>query len=67
MAKQIRVSVDEIEEDFEWLEDSRSDINQKYPFVGVIVMAVLAGAGVPTATWTSDRVGFLSQYLSLPN
>ena len=88
MAKQIPVSVDEIEEYFESLEDPRSDINQKHPFVSVIagvivsvtvsvivsvlvsaVMAVLAGAGGPTAiaTWASDRVGFLSQHLSLPN
>jgi len=72
MAKQVRVSLDEIEEYFESLEDPRCDINQKHPFVSVIVialMAVLAGAGGPTAiaTWASEKVGLLSQYLTLPH
>ena len=52
MAKKVRVALDEIAEYFESLEDPRSDINQKHPFVSVIViavMAVLAGAGGPTA------------------
>lgn len=72
MAKQVHVSLDEIEEYFESLEDPRSEINQKHPFVSVIViavMAVLAGAGGPTAiaAWASDKVTFLCQHLALPN
>ena len=72
MAKQVRVSLDEIEEYFESLEDPRSEINQKHPFVSVIViavMAVLAGAGGPTAiaAWASDKATFLCQHLALPN
>lgn len=72
MAKQVQVSLDEIKEYFESLEDPRCDINQKHPFVSVIViavMAVLAGAGGPTAiaTWASEKVGLLSQYLALPH
>jgi hypothetical protein len=72
MAKQVHLSLDEIEEYFESLEDPRSEINQKHPFVSVIViavMAVLAGAGGPTAiaAWASDKVTFLCQHLALPN
>jgi predicted transposase YbfD/YdcC len=72
MAKQVHVSLDEIEEYFESLQDPRSEINQKHPFVSVIViavMAVLAGAGGPTAiaAWASDKETFLCRHLALPN
>lgn len=61
-----------IAEYFESLEDPRSKINQKHPFVSVIViavMAVLAGADGPTAIarWAGLKAEFLSRVLPLPN
>ena len=72
MAKKKRVALDEIAEHFESLEDPRSDINQKHPFVSVVViamMAVLAGADGPTAIarWASFKKEFLLKHLELPN
>jgi predicted transposase YbfD/YdcC len=54
------------------LEDPRSSINQKHPLVSVVVismMAVLAGAGGPTAIakWAKLKAEFLLQVLDLPN
>ena len=52
MASRIRVELDEVLRHFEELEDPRSDINRRHPLVSVVViaiMAVLAGAGGPTA------------------
>ena len=72
MAKKSRVSLDQIREYFESLEDPRSDINQKHPFVSVVViavMAVLAGADGPTAIarWALIKEEFLLRHLDLPN
>ncbi len=72
MAKRVHVALDEIEEYFESLEDPRSSINQRHPFVSVIaiaVMGVLAGAGGPTAiaAWASDKEAFLRRHLTLPH
>lgn len=72
MARKIRVGVEEIAEQFESLEDPRSEINQKHPFVSVVtigVMAVLAGADGPTAIarWADFKKEFLSSVLPLPN
>ncbi len=72
MARKIRVGVEEIAEHFEALEDPRSDVNQKHPFVSVVtigVMAVLAGADGPTAIarWAEIKKEFLSSVLPLPN
>ena len=58
MARKVRVRLDEIAEYFDSLVDPRSDVNQKHPFVSVIViavMAVLSGANGPTAIarWAS--------------
>ncbi len=52
MADERRIGLDEVVRHFEELEDPRSSINRKHPLVSVIViaiMAVLAGAGGPTA------------------
>ena len=52
MASRIRVGLDEVLQHFEELEDPRSDVNLQHPLVSVVViaiMAVLAGAGGPTA------------------
>ena len=52
MATSQHVCLDEVVSYFDQLEDPRSTINQKHPLVSVVViamMAVLAGAGGPTA------------------
>ena len=66
------IGLDEIIGHFDALEDPRSSINQKHPFVSVVVialMAVLAGAGGPTAIarWAALKEEFLLQVLDLPN
>ena len=72
MAKTQYVCLDEVVGYFDELEDPRSDINQKHPLVSVIViamMAVLAGAGGPTAIakWGKLKAEFLLKVLDLPN
>jgi predicted transposase YbfD/YdcC len=72
MAKTQHVCLDEVIGYFDELEDPRSDINQKHPLVSVVVialMAVLAGAGGPTAIarWAKLKAEFLVQVLDLPN
>ena len=47
-----RIGLDEVVRHFEELEDPRSTVNRQHPLVSVVVialMAVLAGAGGPTA------------------
>ena len=71
MAK-ILVSLDEVVTYFDKLEDPRSDVNLKHPLVSVVViamMAVLAGAGGPTAIakWAAFKADFLLGVLNLPN
>src|SRR5258708_14546604 len=71
MANVLRVSLDEIVGYFDELEDPRSAVNLRHPFVSVVVialMAVLAGAGGPTAiaTWARSKADFLVQVLALP-
>jgi predicted transposase YbfD/YdcC len=66
------VSLDEIVVHFQQLEDPRSTINQRHPLVSVIVialLAVLAGAGGPTAIarWAALKEELLVQVLDLPN
>lgn len=68
----IRVGLDEITCHFHELEDPRSTINQKHPFVSVVViaiMAVLAGATGPTsiARWALLKEAFLLGVLDLPH
>ena len=71
MARSQHVYLDEVVGYFDELEDPRSTINQKHPLVSVVViamMAVLAGAGGPTAiaTWAKLKSAFLVNVLKLP-
>jgi predicted transposase YbfD/YdcC len=66
------VSLDEIVVHFQQLEDPRSTINQRHPLVSVVVialLAVLAGAGGPTAIarWAALKEELLVQVLDLPH
>jgi len=66
-----RVSLDEILVHFQQLEDPRSTINQRHPLASVIVislLAVLAGAGGPTAIarWAALKEDLLARVLDLP-
>jgi predicted transposase YbfD/YdcC len=72
MAKTQCITLDEIIGYFDELEDPRSTTNQKHPLVSVVIiamMAVLAGAGGPTAiaTWAKIKEEFLLEVLDLPN
>jgi predicted transposase YbfD/YdcC len=72
MAEVRRIGLDEVVRHFEELEDPRSEVNLRHPFVSVVVialLAVLAGAGGPTAIarWAALKQEFLSQVLDLPN
>lgn len=72
MADTQRIGIDEIIRHFEELEDPRSEINLRHPLQSVVVialLAVLAGAGGPTAItqWAVLKQGFLLEVLDLPN
>ncbi len=72
MADIQRTGVDEILRHFEGLDDPRSPINLQYPLVSVVVialMAILAGAGGPTAIakWAALKEDLLVELLNLPN
>src|SRR5512147_276399 len=72
MAEVRRIGLDEVVAHFQQLEDPRSTINQRHPLASVVVialLAVLAGAGGPTASarWAALKEEFLSQVLDLPN
>jgi predicted transposase YbfD/YdcC len=72
MAKTQHVRLDEIVGYFDELEDPRASVNLKHPLVSVVViamMAVLAGAGGPTAIakWAALKEEFLLKVLPLPN
>jgi predicted transposase YbfD/YdcC len=72
MAESQHISLDEVISYFDELEDPRSTINQKHPLVSVVViamMAVLAGAGGPTAIakWAKLKAEFLLRIMDLPN
>ena len=72
MAKLERVCLDEIIGYFDELEDPRSRINRKHPFVSVVIialMAVLGGAGGPTGIvrWARIKKEFLVECLDLPH
>jgi predicted transposase YbfD/YdcC len=72
MAKVQRVCLDEIIGYFDDLEDPRDTVNRKHPLVSVVVialMAVLGGAGGPTAIarWATLKADFLSRVLPLPH
>ncbi len=66
-----RISVDEVVAHFNKLEDPRSAINRQHPLPSVVVialMAILAGAGGPTAIarWAKTKKEFLGNLLALP-
>lgn len=68
----VRITLEEVVGYFDELEDPRSTINQKHPFLSVVVialMAVLAGASGPTtiAQWARCKEAFLLRVLDLPN
>jgi hypothetical protein len=68
----IHVTLDEVVGYFDELEDPRSTVNLKHPLVSVVViamMAILAGAGGPTAIakWAAFKEEFLLKLLKLPN
>jgi len=72
MADARQIGLDEVVRHFEELEDPRSEINLRHPLVSVVVialLAVLAGAGGPTAIaqWAVLKQEFLLQVLDLPN
>lgn len=72
MADLQRVSLDEIVVHFQELEDPRSTVNQRHPLASVVVialLAVLAGAGGPTAIarWAALKEELLRQVLDLPH
>src|SRR2546425_3222126 len=72
MANIQHVRLDEVVGFFEALEDPRSTVNRQHPLVSVVViamMAVLAGAGGPTAIarWAKLKAEFLLKVLDLPN
>lgn len=70
--KKVQIRLEEVAEYFEDLQDPRSDVNQRHPFVSVIMialMAVLAGADGPTAIarWAALKAEFLAKVVPLPN
>ena len=72
MANSQHISLDEIVVHFQQLEDPRSTINQRHPLASVVVialLAVLAGAGGPTAIarWAALKEELLSRVLDLPH
>src|SRR3954465_4705778 len=72
MAELQRVSLEEIIVHFQELEDPRSTVNRRHPLASVVVialLAVLAGAGGPTAIarWAALKEEFLLQVLDLPD
>jgi predicted transposase YbfD/YdcC len=72
MADLRRFGLDEVVRHFEDWEDPRSSINRQHPLTSVIVialMAVLAGAGGPTAIarWAALKQELLRQALHLPH
>lgn len=72
MASSRSVSLDEVVAHFQQLEDPRSTINRRHPLAGVVVialLAVLAGAGGPTAIarWAALKEQWLCGLLDLPH
>src|SRR3954454_20948008 len=72
MANLQRVCLDEIVAHFQGLEDPRSTVNRRHPLVSIAVialMAVLAGAGGPTAIaeWAALKEELLVEVLDLPD
>src|ERR1044071_3036060 len=67
----VHMGLDEVLRHFHELEDPRAAINQRHPFVSVVViaiMAILAGSNGPTsiAKWAKLKASFLVGVLDLP-
>ena len=72
MTKVQHVRLEEIIGYFDSLEDPRDTVNRKHPLVSVVLIAILAilsGAGGPTAIakWADFKADFLKRVLPLPN
>ncbi len=72
MAEDRHIGLDEVVKHFEPLEDPRSPINRRHPWVRVVVsalLAILAGANGPTAiaAWALGKQEFLLRTLPLPH
>lgn len=72
MAKAQQISLEEVIGYFDALEDPRDTVNRKHPLVSVVViaiMAILSGAGGPTAIarWAEFKADLLCRVLPLPN
>ena len=72
MENRIRIGLEDVAQHFAELEDPRSNVNLRHPFESVIVialMAVLAGAGGPTAIakWAAMKADLLQKVLPLPH
>jgi predicted transposase YbfD/YdcC len=72
MADVRRIGLDEVVRQFQDLEDPRSTINRRHPLSSVLVialLAVLAGAGGPTAiaAWAATKQDLLIRVLDLPH
>jgi predicted transposase YbfD/YdcC len=66
------MSLDEVVRQFQDLEDPRSTVNRRHPLPSVLVialLAVLAGAGGPTAiaAWAATKQDLLTRVLDLPH
>jgi predicted transposase YbfD/YdcC len=71
VVNQTHIGWDEVIGHFAELEDPRSEVNRKHPLASVVVialLAVLAGAGGPSAiaTWAKLNERFLKECLLLP-
>jgi predicted transposase YbfD/YdcC len=72
MADVRRIGLDEVVRQFQDLEDPRSTVNRRHPLSSVLVialLAVLAGAGGPTAiaAWAATKQDLLTRVLDLPH
>ncbi len=72
MAEVRHIELDEVVRHFQDLEDPRSHVNRRHPLVSVVVialLAVLAGAGGPTAiaVWAATKEDLLRNRLDLPH
>jgi predicted transposase YbfD/YdcC len=72
MANPRRIGLDEVVRQFQDLEDPRSTVNRRHPLASVLVialLAVLAGAGGPTAiaAWAVTKQDLLTGVLDLPH
>src|SRR3954468_23502702 len=72
MANVRHIGLDEVVKHFQELEDPRSTVNRRHPLPSVLVialLAVLAGAGGPTAiaAWAATKNDLLTRVLDLPH